>query len=60
MTDEEIIKAVFELAQMVKEVQNVEKHWTEEQWREISKAIERLERVTWNRQTLTWITYFAT
>jgi hypothetical protein len=42
-TKEEIMKQVWELCQMAKEVQNSPERWPEEHWRKISKAIERLE-----------------
>lgn len=35
----------FRIAQLAKEVQNVEHHWSADQWREVSKAIERLEKL---------------
>lgn len=35
----------FRIAQLAKEVQNVKHHWSADQWREVSKAIERLEKL---------------
>jgi len=43
-TLDDIKKEAFSIGQLAKEVQNTKHHWSDEQWREISKAIENLEK----------------
>lgn len=43
MDIEKLRSLAYRIAQECKEVQNTEKPWNEEQWRVLSKAIERLE-----------------
>jgi hypothetical protein len=43
-TFEDFEREAYEIAQLAKIVQNTESAWSDEQWRKISKAIERLEQ----------------
>lgn len=40
---EDLWRETLDVAQMAKIVQNTEHSWSPEQWREISKAIEKIE-----------------
>lgn len=43
---DDLKKEAYLIGQLAKEVQNVEHPWSEEQWRRISKAIEKIENRT--------------
>ena len=42
-TMDDFKKEAMRIGQLAKEIQNIDHHWSEEQWREISKAIEAVE-----------------
>jgi len=43
---EDFLREARDISQLAKMVQNIEHHWSPEQWREISKAIEKIEEST--------------
>lgn len=45
-TAKDIMQEARDICQSAKEVQNLDRAWSDEHWRRISKAIERIEEAT--------------